>query len=85
MNIAASEVADAGVFANKPVRSFFVNKKPARKLLRASVRVAAVPVKIAVAPIKAVRAARISASEAPQKSAGCQCENCECVDCNCGE
>ena len=86
--------AEAGVFANKPVRSFFQNRKPVRKLLKATARVAVAPVKF-VAKRKPVRSA-LKAVATPlmgcaggncgtEVSAQCDCENCTCVDCKCGE
>lgn len=81
--------ADAGLFANRPVRSFFQERKPVRKLLRASVKVVAAPVKF-VATKKPVRTAlgvgcAGGSCSKSVKSSKCTCENCTCVNCDCGE
>lgn len=80
--------ADAGIFANRPVRSFFQERKPVRKLLRASVKVVAAPVKF-VATKKPVRSALkavagVGSCNSSAKSSKCSCENCTCVNCDCG-
>jgi hypothetical protein len=77
-----TQSAEAGLFANKPVRTFFQNRKPVRKLLKAAARVAVAPVKV-FARVKPVRSA-LGLARSSGPSAGCNCVDCQCVDCNCG-
>lgn len=86
-SVVSTPQAEAGVFANRPVRTFFQNRKPVRKLLKAAVRVAVAPVKF-VATKKPVRSAlfgrQASSTNSSARSAGCNCVDCQCINCNCG-
>ncbi len=51
LTVATTQAVDAGLFGNRPVRSFFQNRRPVRRILKGVARVA-------TAPVRAVRRGR---------------------------
>lgn len=71
--VASTPIADAGLFANRPVRSFFQNRKPVRRVVRAAVRFTVAPIKF-VATRQPIRKTVKRATFAPSisgRSGGC--------------